>query len=323
MSRENCRRTTVQLQRDHAPATFSPSARACERSNTSALPLQSPIIRHVPATITALVQRLQVLLSEFGFQPGRFVNAIRAIPRYVSDMRAFRSQYGGPFLIRPCLHDRGEDAGESRSEYFWQDLLVARWIHDSKPQKHVDVGSRLDGFVAHVASFRELEVLDIRPLPQPIPGVHFRRIDLMSGHDMALLADEGARDGGYCDSLSCLHVLEHFGLGRYGDRIDPEGWRFGLTNLAALLRPSGKLYLATPVGRERVEFNAHRVFSPARILDVATANGLKLDRLTTFTFDAGVVETATRDMATALDRLSREPYSLAIMRFEKRDTRPL
>jgi hypothetical protein len=54
---------------------------------------------------------------------------------------------------------------------------------------------------------------------------------------------------------------------------------------------------------------------------VATANGLHLDHLTTFTVDAGVVETATRDMAATMDRLSREPYSLAIMTFEKRDAR--
>lgn len=51
----------------------------------------------------------------------------------------------------PCLHDRYEEAGTTESEYFWQDLLVARMIHDAEPQKHVDIGSRVDGFVAHVA----------------------------------------------------------------------------------------------------------------------------------------------------------------------------
>ena len=78
----------------------------------------------------------------------------------------------------PCLQDRYEEAGKINSEYFWQDLLVARWIFEAKPDKHVDIGSRLDGFVAHVASFREIEVFDVRPITTQVPGVIFRQADL-------------------------------------------------------------------------------------------------------------------------------------------------
>jgi len=64
------------------------------------------------------------------------------------------------------------------------------------------------------------------------------------------------------DSLSCLHALEHFGLGRYGDPIDFDGWIKGLKNLYKLLEPRGILYLSLPTGEpQRVEFNAQRVFS--------------------------------------------------------------
>ena len=76
------------------------------------------------------------------------------------------------------------------------------------------MGSRIDGFVAHVAAFREIEVFDIRPLTHKIPGVVFRRVDIL---DLPEALEN------YCDSLSSLHALEHVGLGRYGDPIDAEG----------------------------------------------------------------------------------------------------
>lgn len=67
---------------------------------------------------------------------------------------------------------------------------------------------------------------------------------------------------GVTDSASCLHALEHFGLGRYNDPIDYDGWRKGLVGLTRMLEPNGTLYLSVPTGQtQRVEFNAHRVFS--------------------------------------------------------------
>ena len=70
---------------------------------------------------------------------------------------------------------------------------------------------------------------------------------------------------GSITSLSCLHVLEHVGLGRYGDPINPEGSRLAATELQRVLKPGGRLFLSVPVGRERVCFNAHRVFSPSTV----------------------------------------------------------
>ena len=71
----------------------------------------------------------------------------------------------------PCLQDWYEDNGTTKNEYFWQGLVVARMIFERCPEKHVDVGSRVDGFVAHVACFREIEVFDVRPSSAKIPGV--------------------------------------------------------------------------------------------------------------------------------------------------------
>jgi hypothetical protein len=67
-------------------------------------------------------------------------------------------------------------------------------------------------------------------------------------------------------SLSCLHVIEHIGLGRYGDPINVDGARLAAQELQRVIGADGKLYLSTPIGRERVCFNAHRVFAPATIV---------------------------------------------------------
>lgn len=110
--------------------------------------------------------------SQFGIDPRKTIFSIRGMPRYVKDFFHFRSGYNGRFEIKPCLQDWYEEGGTTRSVYFWQDLLVVRRIFEAKPEKHVDIGSRVDGFVAHVASFREIEVLDVRPITAKILGAH-------------------------------------------------------------------------------------------------------------------------------------------------------
>jgi len=161
--------------------------------------------------------------------------------------------------LNPYPHEKKQQSGTAKGHYFHQDLLVARRIFESKPEKHVDVGSRVDGFVAHVAAFRPIEVLDIRPMDSKVHNIIFKQADLMSPQpEMA----------SYTDSLSCLHAIEHFGLGRYGDPIDFEGHLKGLNNLHAILKHGGTLYLSCPIGPQRIEFNAHRVFNVKYLLSL-------------------------------------------------------
>jgi hypothetical protein len=137
---------------------------------------------------------------------------------------------------------------------------VARRIHLNNPSIHVDVGSRIDGFVAHIAAFRPIYVLDIRPLSSEIPNVTFMQADLM-----ATIKDDLVE---HCDSLSCLHAIEHFGLGRYGDPVNYDGYLLGLENLHRILKKGGKLYFSVPIGPQRIEFDAHRVFSLGYLLEL-------------------------------------------------------
>lgn len=254
-----------------------------------------------------------LLSSQFGIDPRRFLRSLRGLPSYFADRHKFAKNYQAHLEWKPCLHDRYDEGGDTKSEYFWQDLLVARWIHEANPKKHVDVGSRFDGFVSHVASFRDIEVFDVRPITSSIPGIIFRQGDLT---DTASLPGEVSWEEGYCDSLSCLHALEHFGLGRYGDPVNPVGYRLGLENMARLLAPSGTFYLSVPIGKERVAFNANWVFDPRTILNVAKKYSLILETLTVFSHEKGIQE--LKPTETVLRQLALEHYNLGIFTFKKR-----
>ena len=258
-------------------------------------------------SIQKLLSRLNWILNEqFGIDLRKALRSALGLPRYVRDFFRFRSSYAGRIELRPCLHDWYAEGGATKNEYFWQDLLVARNIFEAKPERHVDIGSLVEGFVAHVASFRAIEVFDVRPISTQIPGVTFRQADLMQ--PVAGMAD-------YCDSLSCLHALEHFGLGRYGDPVDPRGYERGFANMAALLKNDGVFYLSTPIGIDRVEFNAHRVFDPRSIVKLATQNSLRLSTLTVIRSD-GWIETIALDEAQ-LSSLAGQRYALGIFVFRK------
>jgi len=87
----------------------------------------------------------------------------------------------------------------------------------------------------------------------------------------------GSKLNNYCDSLSCLHTLEHFGLGRYGDKIDPHGHLKGFDNLIRILKPNGKLYLSFPISNNnKVFFNSERTFNPKEILKWIDRKNYKL-----------------------------------------------
>lgn len=209
------------------------------------------------------------VISELGFNPLNTIAFIRSIPVYAYQFTNFWIKtkkikqvppIGTPF---PCMLDRYDSAGSLPKHYFHQDLWAARKVYQNNPEHHIDVGSRIDGFVAHVLTFRDIEILDVRPMTSNILGMTFRQADLIQSEDLP---------ASICDSLSCLHALEHFGLGRYGDPIDPEGYIKGLRSLTKLLNPNGTLLLSVPIGIERVEFNAHRIFSIETILSLTESD---------------------------------------------------
>lgn len=204
---------------------------------------------------------IRAILRNAGISPQRLRDSILGWLRYVGDRKKFRSMADSSEWPMtgdlPILTEWNESSG-SLGAYFFQDQCVARWIHEAEPIRHVDVGSRIDGFIGSLSVFREVEVIDIRPQPQAVHHVKFHQLDLTQ--DLPATWIECT------DSLSCLHTIEHFGLGRYGDTIDPQGHLKGLEQLKRMVKPGGLFYLSTPIGPQRIEFNAHRIFAPETVL---------------------------------------------------------
>lgn len=200
-------------------------------------------------------------LSNFWLEPLKFIKWIKNVFWYISDSIKLKKQNDKSFPIKcsyPCLHDKDDSAWVCKWHYFHQDLLVAQEIYKENPQKHVDIASRVDWFITHLATFREVEVLDIRKLDSKVKNIKFKQVDLMNVWDEM-------KD--YTFSISCLHAIEHFWLWRYWDSIDVNWHLKWLDNIYKMLKKGGYLYFSTPIGKQRIEFNAHRVFSVKYLCD--------------------------------------------------------
>jgi SAM-dependent methyltransferase len=138
--------------------------------------------------------------------------------------------------------------------YFYQNVWAFRKIKESGVPRHVDVASQIP-FVSFLTAICDITFIDIRPLEADLP--HF---DSRPGSVLAMPYPDGS-----IQSLSCLHVAEHIGLGRYGDPLDPHGTRKACAELSRVLAPGGSLYFSMPIGVPRLCFNAHRIHSTDQV----------------------------------------------------------
>ena len=182
----------------------------------------------------------------------------RNVVRWFRDRRRYRSMPGAePFRwidSDPQLTDRLPTSSFDR-HYFYQDVWAARRIAELRPDSHVDIGSRVD-YVGFLTALTRVTFVDIRPLEAEVDGLEAR-----AGSILDLPFEDAS-----LSSVSCLHVAEHIGLGRYGDPLDPEGTRKAAVELQRVLAPAGQLLFSGPVGAPRVCFNAHRIHSPAQVI---------------------------------------------------------
>jgi hypothetical protein len=206
-----------------------------------------PIIKILTrATLKAILR----FVFQLGFDPKKILS-LKNYSRFKKNKKEWVKQGGIITHNYMILSDYEDKAGNIKGHYFHQDLLVAKFIYEDKPMRHVDIGSRIDGFVAHVASFREIEVIDIRQLEKSEhKNIKFVQANFMNEQNLEKT-----------DSISCLHAIEHFGLGRYNDPIDINGHNKGIANLVNLVSGGGRMYISFPIAQNNeVHFNAHRVF---------------------------------------------------------------
>jgi hypothetical protein len=161
----------------------------------------------------------------------------------------------GKIRISLVLGESRQSAGTADGHYFWQDMICARWIFEKSPKNHLDIGSRIDGFVSHLLTFMDVTLFDIRSNQNIIPGLNFVKVDVQDKVKVREYFET-------FDSVSSLHAIEHFGLGRYGDSLDTNGHINGLMNISRCVKKNGYLYISFPVGKNEVHFNAQRILEP-------------------------------------------------------------
>jgi len=155
----------------------------------------------------------------------------------------------------PCLLDNTSSTGYE-PHYTYHPAWAARIISKNKPSLHVDFSSILH-FSTLISAFVSVDFYDYRPANINLNNLRAKKGDLtaMPFPDNSI------------ESLSCMHTVEHIGLGRYGDLMDPNGDLKAIAELKRVLAPGGSLIFVVPIGRPRIEFNAHRIYSYNMILD--------------------------------------------------------
>jgi SAM-dependent methyltransferase len=154
----------------------------------------------------------------------------------------------------PRLFDNTSKTGFD-PHYTYHPAWAARIVAQIKPVKHVDVSSVLH-FSTLVSAFVPVDFYDYRPAEVYLTGLGCKKGDLMS----LPFADSSV------ESISCMHTIEHVGLGRYGDPIDPDGDIKAAVELARVVKKGGSLIFVTPVGKSKIYFNAHRIYSYDQVL---------------------------------------------------------
>lgn len=187
---------------------------------------------------------------------------ILLMPFVLSDYFAFKKsikneRFSISFLdFYPCIKDKTITTGFDR-HYVYHTSWAARKVKEINPNFHTDISSSLY-FSGIVSAFVPVKFYDYRPAQLKLSNIASEACNLMKLH----FADNSI------SSLSCMHTVEHIGLGRYGDHIDPQGDITACRELSRVLSVGGHLIFVTPVGKPKIEFNAHRIYSYEQVIEL-------------------------------------------------------
>lgn len=186
----------------------------------------------------------------------------------------------------PQLFDKTKGT-DFDTHYTYHPAWAARILGKTKPKKHVDISSILS-FSTVVSAFIPVEFYDYRPVNIKLDNLISKKADLTS------LPFENNS----IESISCMHTIEHIGLGRYGDPIDPDGDIKAIKELSRVLAKDGSLLFVTPIGKPKIQFNAHRIYSYDQI--ISYFSNLKLKEFSLIPdngFELGIIQNATKELA--------------------------
>jgi len=227
---------------------------------------------------------------------GRYV---RGKIKFVSFRRQFRQfsllsqQNEARFPLRwedrlPCLFEQTAVTAFDR-HYIYHPAWAARIVNRLKPMEHTDISSTLH-FCTILSAFVPVRFYDYRPAELNLPNLISEHADLIAlpFEDNSIL------------SLSCMHTVEHIGLGRYGDQIDPLGDLKAMKELRRVLAPGGSLLFVVPIGQPKILFNAHRIYSYGQIAEYfAEMELVEFSLLPDDPQQGGLLDNATREITDA------------------------
>jgi SAM-dependent methyltransferase len=154
----------------------------------------------------------------------------------------------------PILNEK-TSATSFDAHYIYHTAWAARKLQENNITQHVDISSSLY-FASIVSAFIPIQFYDFRPAKMKLSHLGTGKADLLK-----LQFEDNS-----IFSLSCMHVVEHIGLGRYGDPLDPEGDLKAIYELYRVIKPGGLLLFVVPVGKPKICFNAHRIYDPQKVL---------------------------------------------------------
>jgi len=228
----------------------------------------------------------------------------RSIPRLIQFYTSYKkyrhltnSEEINIFDLYPCINDNTATIPFD-SHYFYQGIWAFMKIKESGTKNHVDVGSEIR-WVGLLSTITKVTFVDIRPFETSLKDLVVKKGDILH----LPYKDSSV------DSLSCLHVAEHIGLGRYGDKLDPKGTKKACEELSRILAVKGNLYLSVPVGKQKTYFNAHRVHQPRTIIEYL--NNLKLIEL------SGITDTGDFIENIPISSLENSNYACGLFWFKK------
>lgn len=188
--------------------------------------------------------------------------------------------------IFPCLEDN-TGITTFDTHYVYHPAWAARVLQKTKPEFHVDISSTLH-FCSIVSAFMPVKFYDYRPAKLTLSDLSSDSADLTSLH----FPDKSI------NSLSCMHTIEHIGLGRYGDPVDYDGDLKAAIELKRVLTVGGNLLIVLPVGKPKIMYNAHRIYGFNQVIEMFS--GLKLEEFSLIPDDAittGMIINASKEIS--------------------------
>jgi SAM-dependent methyltransferase len=214
---------------------------------------------------------------KIAFQPHIFIDYLK----YKKNNNRFNININiSNFYI--CSKDKTSNT-EFNSHYVYHTAWAGRKVKEINPIKHTDISSSLY-FSSIVSAFVPIDFYDYRPAELNLSNLKSEHADLTK----LQFQDKSIK------SLSCMHTVEHIGLGRYGDPIDPNGDLKAISELKRVLATGGSLLFVVPVGKPKIEFNAHRIYSYEQVEECF--KDLKLKEFTLITDKGNYIENADKDL---------------------------